>query len=80
MPVIIAERDYERWLQPGDPDRPPIDLLRPYGADKMTAWKVNKAVGSVKNDTPELLEEKDEGKTEVYSANPPCVCSEATFT
>jgi putative SOS response-associated peptidase YedK len=70
MPVIIAERDYERWLQPGDPDRPPIDLLRPYGADKMTAWKVNKAVGSVKNDTPELLEEKDEGKTEVYSAKP----------
>jgi putative SOS response-associated peptidase YedK len=55
MPVIIPERSYDRWLQPGDPDRPPVDLLRPYDADKMTAWKVNKAVGNVKNDSPELI-------------------------
>ena len=56
MPVIIPERDYDRWLQPGNPDRPPIDLLRPYDADEMTAWKVDKAVGNVKNDRPELIE------------------------
>jgi putative SOS response-associated peptidase YedK len=56
MSVIIPERDYDRWLQPGDPTRPPVDLLRPYDADKMTAWKVDKAVGNVKNDTPELIE------------------------
>jgi len=56
MPVIIPEREYDRWLQPGDPDRPPIDLLRPYDADKMTAWKVDKAVGNVKNDSPDLIE------------------------
>ena len=56
MPVIIPERDYDRWLQPGDPDRPPIDLLRPYEADRMTAWKVDKAVGNVKNDSPDLIE------------------------
>jgi putative SOS response-associated peptidase YedK len=56
MPVIIPERDYDRWLQPGDPDRPPIDLLRPFDADKMTAWRVDKAVGNVKNDSPELIE------------------------
>jgi hypothetical protein len=56
MPVIIPEKDYDRWLQPGDPDRPPIDLLRPCDADKMTAWKVDKAVGNVKNDRPELIE------------------------
>jgi putative SOS response-associated peptidase YedK len=55
MPVIIPERDYERWLQPGDPARPPVDLLRPYDADKMKAWRVGKEVGNVKNDTPELL-------------------------
>jgi putative SOS response-associated peptidase YedK len=54
MPVIIPEKHYDRWLQPGDLDRPPIDLLRPYDADKMTAWKVDKAVGNVKNDRPEL--------------------------
>jgi hypothetical protein len=46
MPVIIPEKDYDRWLQPADPDRPPIDLLRPCDADKMTAWKVDKAFGN----------------------------------
>ena len=56
MPVIIPERDYDRWLQPTDPGRPPIDLLRPFDADKMTAWKVDKAVGNAKNDSPELIE------------------------
>ncbi|HTF65777.1 MAG TPA: hypothetical protein VK638_24115 [Edaphobacter sp.] len=39
-----------------DPDRAPIDLLRPFDADKMTAWQVDKAVGNVKNDLPELIE------------------------
>jgi putative SOS response-associated peptidase YedK len=56
MPCIIPEKDYDRWLQLGDPDRPPIDLLRPFDADKMTAWRVDKAVGNVKNDSPELIE------------------------
>jgi putative SOS response-associated peptidase YedK len=23
MPVIIPENDYDRWLQPGNPERPP---------------------------------------------------------
>jgi len=56
MPCIIPEKDYDRWLQAGDPDRPPVDLLRPFDAEKMTAWKVDKAVGNVKNDSPELIE------------------------
>jgi hypothetical protein len=56
MPCIIAEKDYDRWLQAGDPDRPPIDLLRPFDADETTAWRVDKAVGNVKNDSPELIE------------------------
>jgi len=49
MPVIIPECNYQRWLK-ADPERPPIDLLRPFEADKMTAWKVDNAVGNVKND------------------------------
>ena len=55
MPVIIPQRDYDRWLR-AEPDRPPIDLLRPFDAEKMTAWKVDKAVGNAKNDRPELIE------------------------
>ena len=54
MLVIVPERDYDRWLR-AEPDRPPIDLLRPFEADKMTAWKVDTAVGNVKNDRPELI-------------------------
>ena len=45
-----------RWLEAGDPERPPIGLLRPSDANKMTAWKVDKAVGNVKNDLPELID------------------------
>ena len=59
MPVIIPERDYDCWLR-AEPDRPPIDLLRPFDAGKMTAWKVDKAVGNVKNDRPELIEPADD--------------------
>jgi hypothetical protein len=33
----------------------PVDLLRPFSADIMTAWKVSKAVGNVKNDNPSLI-------------------------
>jgi putative SOS response-associated peptidase YedK len=55
MPVIIPAKDYDRWLKPGDPARPPVDLLRPFDSDKMTAWKVDHAVGNVKNDGAELI-------------------------
>jgi putative SOS response-associated peptidase YedK len=55
MPVIIPGRDYDRWLR-ADPDRPPVDLLRPYDAEKMTAWKVDRKVGNVKHDSPDLIE------------------------
>ncbi len=37
MPVILDPQDYSRWLDPGDPARPPVDLLRPYPAEKMTS-------------------------------------------
>jgi len=55
MPVIIAPRDYDRWLEPGDQQRPPLDLLRPYGAELMTSWRVGPDVGNVRNNYPELL-------------------------
>jgi len=55
MPVILEPKDYERWMEPGDPARPPIDLLRPLPAEKMRSWPVNERVGNTKNDEAELL-------------------------
>ncbi len=55
MPVILPASAYDRWLDTSDPSRPPMDLLRPYPAEAMRAWKVDKAVGNVKNDRPELI-------------------------
>jgi putative SOS response-associated peptidase YedK len=56
MPVIIERKDYARWLDGTDSTQPPLDLLRPFPAEKMTAWKVNKSVGNVRNDAAHLLE------------------------
>jgi putative SOS response-associated peptidase YedK len=56
MPVIIDARDYGRWLDSGDPTRLPVDLLRPYDTEKMTAWKVSARVGNVRNNDPDCVE------------------------
>ena len=71
MPVILEPRDYDRWLDAGDPHsgqtdsrgpnsdgwaRPPVDLLRPFPAEKMIAWPVSDRVGNVRNNDAQLLE------------------------
>jgi putative SOS response-associated peptidase YedK len=33
----------------------PVDLLRPFDSEAMTAWMVGKDVGNVKNDSPDLI-------------------------
>ena len=55
MPVILKPQDYERWLAPAEPSHLPVDLLRPYPDELMSAWKVSPAVGNVKNDEPGLI-------------------------
>lgn len=56
MPVILHKHNYDRWLSPGEPSRLPVDLLRPYDAEAMSAWKVGPDVGNVRNNRPELVE------------------------
>jgi len=56
MPVILHPRDYDRWLAPTDPAHLPVDLLRPYPAEKMKVWKVGKEVGNTRNNDPSLIE------------------------
>jgi putative SOS response-associated peptidase YedK len=55
MPVIIEPKDYDRWLQPAEAQALPLDLLRPFPAEKMRAWKANSRVGNVRNDEEGLL-------------------------
>lgn len=55
MPVILHARDYDRWLNRSDMERPPVDLLRPYEADEMLASACNPLVGNPRNNGPEML-------------------------
>ena len=55
MPVILHPGNFDRWLDRGETDRPPLDLLRPFPADEMEAHEANKAVGNVRNNGPEML-------------------------
>lgn len=55
MPVIIEPKDYDRWLEPADANALPLDLLLPFPAERMKAWKVSSRVGNVRNDEEQLL-------------------------
>ena len=55
MPVILEPKDYNRWLEPAAVERLPVDLLRPFPAERMTAWRVSDRVGNVRNNDAELL-------------------------
>jgi len=57
MPVILDANDVARWLgeEPANEDQLAA-LLRPYPADAMIAFAVDKRVGNVRNDDPTLIE------------------------
>jgi putative SOS response-associated peptidase YedK len=59
MPLIIPPQAWDRWLEPVDPQRPPVDLLRPFESDLMKCWRVKPDVGNVKNNRPDLVEPYD---------------------
>jgi putative SOS response-associated peptidase YedK len=74
MPVILEPRDYERWLDAdghdsGDGARPPVELLRPFPAEKMVAWPVSERVGNVRNNDPQLLEPFEPGQGTLFQAS-----------
>lgn len=59
MPVILPPEAYDEWLSQATPPEAAKALLKPY-AGEMIAYPVDKAVGSPKNDGPELIEEVGE--------------------
>jgi putative SOS response-associated peptidase YedK len=56
MPVIIKRSDYKRWLDPGNQEHPPVDLLRPFDSNKMRAVRVNQRINNVRNNDPSLCD------------------------
>lgn len=57
MPVIIGSENWEKWLgeEPAN-DNELKAMLTPFPSQRMSAWPVDKRVGNVKNDMPELIE------------------------
>lgn len=56
MPVILPPDAYATWLDRELHDTDALqELLVPYPADDMAVYEVGPAVGSVKNDTPDVL-------------------------
>src|SRR3954451_516003 len=56
MPVIIEPEDWPLWL--GEAEGDPATLLRPAAEDVLRIWPVDKKVGNVRNDGPELLKSR----------------------
>lgn len=56
MGVILKPKDYQRWLEEGEENSLPLDLLRPYPEEEMESWRMSDEVGSTKNNWAELIE------------------------
>ena len=60
MPVVLHPRGSGRWVERGNVEQPPIDLLRPFEAEAMHAAKAHPKVGNVRNNGPEMLQGPDD--------------------
>ncbi|HBU81787.1 MAG TPA: SOS response-associated peptidase [Paenibacillus sp.] len=57
MPVILRPQDEADWLNKELDKESVLRLLSPYEADEMIAYKVDSAVGNVRNNNEELIKE-----------------------
>ncbi len=56
MPVVIAPDRWSDWLGENSmPERAVAGLLRPYPDNAMAIWAVDRRLGNVKNDSPDLF-------------------------
>ncbi len=57
MPVILNQKDEEKWIDPNYKDTDKlIALLKPYDSDLMSAYPVSTIVNSPNNDSAECIE------------------------
>jgi putative SOS response-associated peptidase YedK len=56
MPVILAEEDWPKWLGEASANEAELKaLLKPYPSEQMKLWPVDKNVGNVRNNGPDLI-------------------------
>ncbi len=55
MPCILTKNDEELWLNPDTNANKLMELLEPFPANHMEAYKISSLVGSPKNQTPEII-------------------------
>jgi putative SOS response-associated peptidase YedK len=53
MPVIIEPEDWPLWL--GEREGDPTGLLRPTPENVLRMWPVDRKVGNVRHDGPDLI-------------------------
>jgi putative SOS response-associated peptidase YedK len=64
MPMVITPDRWEDWLDPGDADPVHLrELLAPAVADGLVSYPVSRAVNSVRNNGPELIERAEPTET-----------------
>lgn len=56
MPVILAPKDYEQWLDIGQKPESVKSLLQPYRSEAMNVYPVSAKVNNPKHDSPECIE------------------------
>lgn len=57
MPLILQEKDYDLWLDPGVKDPKLLEtLLQPYPADRMKSHPVSTVVNKADYDAPDCIE------------------------
>jgi putative SOS response-associated peptidase YedK len=56
MPVILAERDYDRWLDSKQTGEELDGLLRPYASDRMEYYAVDRFVNNSRNEGARCIE------------------------
>jgi putative SOS response-associated peptidase YedK len=56
MPVILPKPIEEHWLDDRLKENDLVDLMRPFDADQMHMYKVNKIVNSVQYNIPECIQ------------------------
>jgi len=62
MPVIVAPEDYATWLDPAEQDAGELmRFVRPYPAERMSAYRVGTRVSKPENDEPSLIEPAADG-------------------